>query len=151
MRRRPSARLLVLSPENHILLFHFVFTKGALAGKSYWATPGGGVEDNESFAEAAAREFAEEIGPHKYSISQEIAQLEFMMKLPDGESVVSDERYFIVRMDKVAPSRALWSELEMEVMKQHRWWTPEELALTDEIVFPENLLEMLKNRVLSVS
>lgn len=66
------------------------------------------------------------------------------MKLPDGESVIADERYFIVRMDKVAPDQAAWSALEMEVMKQHRWWTPEELAQTDEIVFPENLLEILK-------
>ncbi|WP_293937727.1 NUDIX hydrolase [Iodobacter sp.] len=150
MRRRSSARLLVLSPENHILLFHFVFTTGALAGKSHWATPGGGVEDNESFAEAATREFAEEIGQQNYSMSEEIARLEFMMQLPDGESVISDERYFLVRMDKVAPSQAAWSALEMEVMKQHRWWTLEELATTNEIVFPENLLDILKSRVLSV-
>jgi len=32
----------------------------------------------------------------------------------------------------------------VEVMTEHKWWSPEELAQTTESVWPENLLEMLK-------
>jgi len=34
MHTRPSSRLIVLNPDNRVLLFHFVFDHGALAGKS---------------------------------------------------------------------------------------------------------------------
>ena len=41
MRTRPSSRLLVLDPQNRLLLFKFEHRKGPLAGQSFWATPGG--------------------------------------------------------------------------------------------------------------
>ena len=44
MRERKAARLLVINPAHEVLLFRFVHKDGALAGKNYWATPGGGVE-----------------------------------------------------------------------------------------------------------
>jgi NUDIX domain len=56
MRHRPSARLLILDGAGKILLFRFVHKKGALAGQDYWATPGGGVEEGETFEQAAIRE-----------------------------------------------------------------------------------------------
>ncbi len=52
MRTRPAARLLIMSPENRLLLFRFSHRDDALAGRSYWATPGGGVEEGELFADA---------------------------------------------------------------------------------------------------
>jgi hypothetical protein len=58
-RRRPSARLLITDPAGRVLLFRFVYQRGALAGQSYWATPGGAVEEGETFAQAAVRELQE--------------------------------------------------------------------------------------------
>lgn len=49
MRSRPASRLIVLSPESHVLLFKFCHKYDALEGKTYWATPGGQLECNESF------------------------------------------------------------------------------------------------------
>ena len=62
MKKRPSARLIVLNPENRVLLFHFIFDEGALAGKDYWATPGGALHPGESYQQAARRELFEETG-----------------------------------------------------------------------------------------
>jgi 8-oxo-dGTP pyrophosphatase MutT (NUDIX family) len=62
VRRRPSSRLLVLDPTGCLLLFRFVHKHGALAEDTFWATPGGGLEPDETFAEAAIRELKEETG-----------------------------------------------------------------------------------------
>jgi 8-oxo-dGTP pyrophosphatase MutT (NUDIX family) len=48
MRRRLSARLLILNDAGRLLLFRFVHKTGPLAGQDFWATPGGGVEDGET-------------------------------------------------------------------------------------------------------
>ncbi len=38
MRTRPASRLIVLSPENHVLPFRFCHKDDALEGKTCWAT-----------------------------------------------------------------------------------------------------------------
>ena len=66
------------------------------------------------------------------------------MQLPDGEHVVQDERYFLVRVADNALSSDAWTDLEREVMVEHRWWSLEELSRTEAIVWPETLREMIE-------
>jgi 8-oxo-dGTP diphosphatase len=56
---------------------------------------------------------------------------------------MADERFFVVRTNGEAVSREHWTELERKVMADHRWWSRAELAATQEVIFPENLAEML--------
>ena len=85
MRRRPSARLLIIDDAGRVLLFRFVHHEGALAGQDYWATPGGGVEEGETFEQAAIRELEEGTGIRAENVGPEVAQREFALQLPDGE------------------------------------------------------------------
>jgi len=55
---RRAARLLVLDGEGRILLFRHRDPHG----RSFWATPGGGLEARETFEAAARRESDEELG-----------------------------------------------------------------------------------------
>jgi 8-oxo-dGTP diphosphatase len=66
------------------------------------------------------------------------------VQLPDGEHVVQDERYFLVRVADNALSSDAWTDLEREVMVEHRWWSLEELSRTEAIVWPETLREMIE-------
>lgn len=147
MRRRPSARLLLLDRDDRVLMFRFVFNVGALADQDYWATPGGALEAGESFADAARRELSEETGITVDSVGSQVAAREFVLQLPDGEHVLADERFYLLRTADQTLSRDGWTPLEVEVMVDHRWWSMDELRATTAVVYPENLVGMLATLV----
>ncbi|WP_457278983.1 NUDIX hydrolase [Polaromonas sp. P5_D5] len=144
MRRRLSSRLLVLNRAKSLLLFRFAHKTGALKGKDYWATPGGGLEPGETFAEAAVRELKEETGIFVADVGDSISQREFILRLADGEEVIADERFFVVTVeDHQTVLRDHWTAEEVEVIKEHKWWNALELRLTSDIVWPDDIPEML--------
>jgi 8-oxo-dGTP pyrophosphatase MutT (NUDIX family) len=137
--------LLVRDEAGRVLLFRFVHVRGPLAGQVYWATPGGGVEDDETYEQAAIRELEEETGLVVDDVGAEVWRQDVVFQAPDGEYRLFEERYFTVRAPHDRISRAGWTALEQEVMAEHRWWTVEALERTTEIVFPETLVALLRS------
>lgn len=143
MRERPSARLLVLDEQNCVLLFKFVFKDGVLAGKDFWATPGGAVNAGETFEEAAKRELFEETGIRIDSVDTHIAERQFVLTMPDGEHVAAHEKFFVIRTKNPKLINDHQTDEESQVMADYKWWHIEDLRATSETVFPEDLADIL--------
>ena len=146
MRKRPAARLLVLDPCDRVLLFRFVFDDGPLAGQRYWATPGGALEQGESYLEAARRELAEETGINA-PIGPQVLTRTIVFQTPSGDDVEADERYFLVRAIDRIVDRSGQEALEARYMQTCDWWSIERLGTTTEKVFPEDLASVLERLV----
>jgi 8-oxo-dGTP pyrophosphatase MutT (NUDIX family) len=143
MRKRSAARWLLVDGEGRVLLFRFTYAKGSLAGRAWWATPGGGVEAGETLEQCAVRELREETGLEVNDPGPVVWRRSFEMDMHDGERVFAEEAYFRLDIAGANLSRVGWTELEREVMSRHRWWSQAELAATEETIFPENLIALL--------
>jgi 8-oxo-dGTP diphosphatase len=145
MRERPSSRLLIVNASGQVLLFLFEPERGGLARHRYWATPGGALDQGESYAQAACRELAEETGLVIDDPGPEVAHRIAIFPLIGGEMVRADERYFLIRVEALAISRDQWSELEHKVTTSHRWFSAAELSAVLEAVYPDDLADILRN------
>jgi len=138
-RRRPTSRLVVLDPQDRLLLLLVEDQK--LWHPRFWITPGGGVEAGESFEQAAARELWEETGivaPLGPCVWSRRVLVRF-----DGGLIDMDERYFVVRVDSAEIGLGSLTVWEQEALTDHRWWTLDELQRTDEMVAPRCLATVL--------
>lgn len=117
-----------------------------MSGQAFWATPGGGLQPNETFEQAAVRELREETGIETPNAGSHIDERRFIMTLPHGETVLAEERFFMLRLPHTMdPRRDQWSALERRVMTRHRWWSAEALESTHEVIAPANLGDMLRS------
>jgi len=143
---RRSGRLVLLDDRQRVLLFH-----GNDPGRpdlpGFWFTPGGGVEPGEDEAVCAVRELQEETGlivePGQLlgPVWVRTVDFEFM-----GESLTSEETFFALQVhgaDEVAVDVSGFTDLERDTVDGHRWWSAQELAGTDEQVYPVELAARL--------
>lgn len=141
-RRRLASRILLISSTDRLLLFKIQYKTGALAGMSYWATPGGQLRKDESFETAAARELNEETGVEVRSVGPCISHREFPWRMPDGEDVLAIENYYLVRADADQCSSDFWGSEERGAISEVRWWSQAELAQCEEDFYPPNLMRL---------
>jgi 8-oxo-dGTP pyrophosphatase MutT (NUDIX family) len=140
--KRRSARILLLDGEDRLLLFRF----GERQGGHCWITPGGGVGRGESLAEAAARELREETGlvvsPDELGVP--VAVTSGYADLGWIRGTLRDD-FFLHRTSVLDVDTTGQEEFERAQLTGFRWWTLDDLAATEEAVYPLGLVPLMKD------
>jgi len=138
---RTAARLILLDEERRLLLFRH--TDGH--GREFWATPGGGVEPEESLEEAALREASEELG----ATTVELRPLwsghsDFIFA---GRNVSQTETFFLVTRHSEILGLEVQELHHREGIVEVRWWSLEEIRNSHEPIFPIDLANRLSEHL----
>ena len=140
MRLRTGIRALVLDPEDRIALVRFDFP-----GRTFWAAPGGGMEEGEDDAATIARELREELGLELDGALGPCVWVRthvFPMSRWDGQT----ERYYLLRTPafEIRPALSV-DALRAEGVAELRWWTLAELEQAQDVRFaPRSLASHLR-------
>jgi G:T/U-mismatch repair DNA glycosylase/ADP-ribose pyrophosphatase YjhB (NUDIX family) len=139
---RRAARAVVLDPDDRVLLVRFEWPY-----ETVWATPGGGVDPDETDEQAIVRELAEECGLRGFELGPCIwTREQWFADMPGWGG--QTERIFLVRTDAFTPAPELTvDELVAEGMVEQRWWSLDELAASPETFAPRRLPELVRDLV----
>ncbi|MFN3168741.1 MAG: NUDIX hydrolase [Phycisphaeraceae bacterium] len=137
---RDAARVLLVDRDGRLLLF---CCREPGAERSFWITPGGGLEAGETHEQAALRELHEEtglsgvgLGPCVWTRTHTFPWL--------GRTYRQRERFFLLRIDGHEVDRVGHTEDERAVLIEHRWWSVADIAsAVDESFAPRRLGEYL--------
>ena len=142
---RDNARAFILNEENEILLQRFLFS---FTGREriLWVTPGGGVEEGESFKEDFERELFEELGIEVDIVGEPVLTLDIPF---DGKSgkFISHEVYYLMHLssDMVVTFENM-EENEKNTFLDLKWWSLEELKKEEFEFEPhEEILQLLES------
>ena len=136
---RPTARVILIDASERILLMQH-------RGEDVpflWATPGGGLEPDETPEQAAMRELREEVGLSVSAIGP-CVWLRTHLWPWQGDVYDVRERYYVCRIDSYEVGNHVnEDEREREWVSGHRWWSLEEIAASSETFVPSALAELL--------
>ncbi|MEU3505815.1 NUDIX hydrolase [Streptomyces hundungensis] len=138
---RKVARVILLDPQDRILLMHGYEPEDP--SDTWWFTPGGGLEGDETRAEAALRELAEETGITDVELGPVLWQRTYSFPF-DGRRWDQDEWYYLARTTQTEATPTGLTELELRSTAGLRWWTSAELSAARETVYPTRLAELLR-------
>jgi 8-oxo-dGTP pyrophosphatase MutT (NUDIX family) len=124
----------------------------ARPGLRWWFTPGGGLDGDETPAEGAARELAEEtglrVGPAELGdpVWHEVAEFSYRERL-----YRQAQDFFVLRVTGWQVDTAGMDDEERQTITEHRWWSPAEIEASEEQVFPADLAGLLRRVIPAAS
>jgi 8-oxo-dGTP pyrophosphatase MutT (NUDIX family) len=142
---RLAGRVIAIDPAGQVLLFRYDDPppKGV-----HWATPGGGVEKDEDFYQAACRELTEETGWTDVAVAPGVVHehATVFWWSPAQQLIRQTDHYFIGRVpDERRPLGEVAAMHVSDGIAASRWWTLAELDATDENVYPPSLADLVRS------
>jgi ADP-ribose pyrophosphatase YjhB (NUDIX family) len=136
--------VLLLDPGDRVLLLRFLSGE---TGYSWWATPGGGLADGESHEEAARREVFEETGLDVLDLGRPVWVREHVFPWK-GLRYLQQERFFLARVEPFDPHEGNFTDDEVEMLQEHRWWTASQIQASSDRFAPRRLGSLLRTLLL---
>ncbi|MCO8271912.1 NUDIX domain-containing protein [Actinoplanes sp. TRM 88003] len=139
---RRAARVLLVDPAGRALLLFG--GDPARPGTTWWFTPGGGLESDETPAQGAARELYEEVGLQieASALGEPFwhQQTEFSY---GGLEYSQEQHFFVLRVPEWQVDFAGMDDEEKATITAHRWWSADEIEASAESIFPVELPGLL--------
>jgi 8-oxo-dGTP pyrophosphatase MutT (NUDIX family) len=143
---RRAGRVLLVNRAGRALLLRGA--DPARPGERWWFTPGGGLDGDETFAEAAARELFEEVGvrtdPAELGapVWHEITEFSW-----NTRQYRQEQDFFLLSATDSPIDTAGMDEEEQATITAHRWWSADEIDASTEQIYPVALAGLLRSLV----
>ncbi len=147
MKLRRTSRLILLDEFDRVLLFRVedatVFDPNSgPRSEPFWVAPGGSLEADESHEDAGRRELWEETGIAGIELGPWVATAEPVLDWK-GELLQLHDRFYLVRVTAADVTLDNLTDEERAVLREHRWWSIDDLRSSGERVVPTDLGDLL--------
>src|SRR5689334_17367658 len=142
MIERPSARLILLDPQDRLFLFKVhnpaVYDPADPFRDPFWVMVGGLVDPGEEYVDAAVREAREETSLAIVGNVPWVWSRERIMQWRENQ-VIHRERFFMGRAASTNVDTSGLDDREKSWTLDHRWWSAKEIMASSERFEPREL------------
>lgn len=139
---RLTARVLMIDEDDRVLLFRG--EDPHKPGIRFWFPPGGGIDTGENASEAAIREVEEETGLKNIVLGPHIWNRRHVFTFY-GKEQDCRETWFLARVPRFEIDTSGFTDAEIEIIHEYKWWTQAELSATSDFLTPRDLARLLKD------
>lgn len=139
----PRVRVLLISPENRLLLIKYRNTQRSGAPRPCWTTTGGGRDPGETIEQTARREVFEETGISDLRLGPVVWYGEDGHRSGDW-GIVFQEHFIVAYAPGEELDTSRWTDHERDQILETRWWTAPEIRASQELIYPFGLADLLE-------